>query len=92
MSSNHPDYNDIERMLNIAAEKMNTTFEVVFQITEYDAEQLIACWDDANSGDTTAVYALMSEIRKLVEVLKEEMSYGNHDGYDTDDFDDLEEG
>jgi len=75
MSDEHPDMEEIKWRLDIAEEKMNTVYEIVFDITEYDADILINCWEDATSGDTTAVYSLMGEIKKLIDVLKEEIGY-----------------
>ena len=75
MSAEHPDMEEIRWRLDIAEEKMNTVYEIVFDITEYDADILINCWEDATSGDTTAVYSLMGEIKKLIDVLKEEIGY-----------------
>ena len=75
MSDDHPDIEELSWRLDMAEEKMQTVYEVVFDITEYDAEILINCWEDATSGDTTAVYSLMGEIKKLIDVLKEETGY-----------------
>lgn len=75
MSDDHPDMEELSWRLDMAEEKMQTVYEVVFDITEYDAEILINCWEDATSGDTTAVYSLMGEIKKLIDVLKEETGY-----------------
>lgn len=75
MSDEHPDMEELNWRLDMAEEKMNTIYEVVFDITEYDAEILINCWEDATSGDTSAVYSLMSEMKKLIDVLKEETGY-----------------
>lgn len=69
----HPDYREINFQLNLAAEKMHTIFEVMFEITEYDAEMLIELWEDATNGDVNAVYSLMEEIKKLIDVLREEV-------------------
>lgn len=73
MSDDNPEIEEIDFQLEIAAEKMNTIFEVVFEISEYDAEMLLNLWDDATLGDTDAVYALMGEVKKLIDVLREEV-------------------
>jgi hypothetical protein len=62
---------DIGEMLDVAQHKIENGYEIGFQISEYDAELLVSCWEDATSGDTTAVYMLMAEMGKLIEVLKE---------------------
>jgi hypothetical protein len=71
--SDHPDENEINEMLELAAHKINTVYEVVFEISQYDAEILVDCWDDASNGDTEAVYKLMNEMSKLIGVLQEQM-------------------
>lgn len=73
MSDEHPDMEELDFRLELAAEKMNTIFEVLFEISVYDAELLLNLWDDATAGDTEAVYALMGEVKKLVDVLREEL-------------------
>jgi hypothetical protein len=75
MSDEHPDMEEMTWRMDVAEEKMQTVFEVVFDISQYDAEILIECWEDATSGDTTAIYSLMGEMKKLVDVLKEEVGY-----------------
>jgi len=72
MSDDHPDIEELEYRLDMAAEKMSTIYEVVFEISQYDAELMLDLWDDAMRGDTEAVYGLMGEIKKLIDVLKEE--------------------
>jgi len=62
---------DIGEMLDIAQRKIENGYELGFQISEYDAEMLVSLWDDATSGDTTAVYMLMAEMGKLIEALHE---------------------
>lgn len=71
--SDHPDENEINEMLEVAAHKINTIYEVVFEVSQFDAELLVDCWRDATSGDTEAVYKLMSEMGKLIGVLQEQM-------------------
>ena len=61
----------IGEMLDIAQRKIENGYELGFQISEYDAEMLVSLWDDATSGDTTAVYMLMAEMGKLIEALHE---------------------
>jgi hypothetical protein len=73
MSDEHPDADEISRMLDIAADKLKEGFEIVFEISRYDAELLIDTWDDATEGDVVAVGMLLAEVQKLVEVLREEM-------------------
>lgn len=73
MSDDNPEIEELDFQLELAAEKMNTIFEVVFEISEYDAEMLLNLWDDATLGDTEAVYALMGEVKKLIDVLREEV-------------------
>jgi len=73
MSDDNPEIEELDFQLELAAEKMNTIFEVVFEISEYDAEMLLNLWDDATLGDTDAVYALMGEVKKLIDVLREEV-------------------
>jgi hypothetical protein len=73
MSDEHPDADEISRMLDIAADKLQEGFEVVFEITRYDAELLLDTWDDAIEGDVVAVGMLLAEVQKLVEVLRGEM-------------------
>jgi hypothetical protein len=73
MSDDNPEIEELDYQLEIAADKMNTIFEVVFEISEYDAEMLLNLWDDATAGDTQAVYALMGEIKKLIDVLQLEL-------------------
>jgi hypothetical protein len=75
MSDDHPDMIEMNWRLDVAEEKMHTVYEIMFDITEYDAEILINCWEDATSGDTHAIYSLMGEIKKLIDVLKEEVGY-----------------
>ena len=70
-AADHPEENEINQMLDMAAEKINTVYELSFSISEYDAEMLIDCWDDASNGDTEAVYKLMMEMSKLVQVLRD---------------------
>jgi len=60
---------DIGEMLDIAQRKIENGYELGFQISEYDAEMLVSLWDDATSGDTTAVYMLMAKMGKLIEAL-----------------------
>lgn len=62
---------DIGEMLDIAQSKIENGYELAFQISEYDAEMLVSLWDDATSGDTAAVYMLMAEMGKLIDVLQE---------------------
>jgi hypothetical protein len=66
----HPEEEEINKMLAEAAEKMETVYELSFSITAYDAELLLDTWHDATNGDVEAVYKLMSEVAKLVEVLE----------------------
>ena len=73
MSDEHPDADEISRMLDIAADKLQDGFEVVFEISRYDAELLLDTWDDAIEGDVAAVGMLLAEVQKLVEVLRGEM-------------------
>ena len=73
MSDDNPEIEELDYQLELAAEKMNTIFEVVFEISEYDAEMLLNLWDDATLGDTDAVYALMGEVKKLIDVLRLEL-------------------
>tara|TARA_S200002703_G_scaffold159693_1_gene174133 strand:- start:5090 stop:5320 length:231 start_codon:yes stop_codon:yes gene_type:complete len=73
MSDDNPEIEELDFQLELAAEKMNTIFEVVFEISEYDAEMLLNLWDDATLGDLDAVYALMGEVKKLIDVLREEV-------------------
>ena len=73
MSDEHPDADEISRMLDIAADKLQEGFEVVFEISRYDAELLLDTWDDAIEGDVAAVGMLLAEVQKLVEVLRGEM-------------------
>jgi hypothetical protein len=73
MSDEHPDADEISRMLDIAADKLKEGFEIVFEISRYDAELLIDTWDDATEGDVVAVGMLLAEVQKLVEVLRGEM-------------------
>jgi hypothetical protein len=73
MSDEHPDMEELDFRLEMAAEKMSTIFEVMFEISIYDAELLLNLWDDATAGDTEAVYALMGEVKKLIDVLREEI-------------------
>jgi hypothetical protein len=73
MSDDNPEIEELDYQLEIAADKMNTIFEVMFEISEYDAELLLKLWDDATAGDTQAVYALMGEIKKLIDVLQLEL-------------------
>jgi len=73
MSDEHPDADEISRMLDIAADKLQEGFEVVFEISRYDAELLLDTWDDAIEGDVVAVGMLLAEVQKLVEVLRGEM-------------------
>lgn len=67
---------DIGEMLDVAQHKIENGYEIAFQISEYDAELLVSCWDDATSGDTAAVYMLMAEMGKLIQVLQE-VVWGN---------------
>lgn len=69
----HPEGDDIDRMLDLAAEKMSNGYEVAFEISRYDAEMLLDMWDDASNGDVEAVYLLMAEMGKLVGVLRDQM-------------------
>lgn len=62
---------DIGEMLDVAQHKIENGYEIAFQISEYDAELLVSCWEDATSGDTAAVYMLMAEMGKLIQVLQE---------------------
>lgn len=62
---------DIGEMLDVAQHKIENGYEIAFQISEYDAELLVSCWEDAISGDTAAVYMLMAEMGKLIQVLQE---------------------
>lgn len=73
MSDDNPEIEELDYQLELAAEKMNTIFEVVFEISEYDAELLLKLWDDATLGDSDAVYALMGEVKKLIDVLRLEL-------------------
>lgn len=73
--SDHPEEDEINEMLEIAADKINTVYELSFRISEYDAEMLLDCWDDASNGDTEAVYKLMMEMSKLVQVLRDVLEY-----------------
>jgi hypothetical protein len=73
MSDDNPEIEELDYQLELAAEKMNTIFEVVFEISEYDAELLLNLWDDATLGDSDAVYALMGEVKKLIDVLRLEL-------------------
>lgn len=81
----HPDVDNINEMLDIAAEKMSTGYEVCFEITRYDAEVLLDTWGDASNGDVEAVYMLMAEMGKLVGVLEDIMGDDDDDYYDDPD-------
>lgn len=69
----HPEISEIDRMLDIAADKLQNGFEVVFEISRYDAEILLDTWDNAIEGDVLAVGALLAEMGKLVDILAEQM-------------------
>ena len=69
----HPEISEIDRMLDIAADKLQNGFEVVFEISRYDAEILLDTWDNAIEGDVLAVGALLAEMGKLVDILTEQM-------------------
>lgn len=71
---NHPEAEEIGRMLDAAEEKLNQGYEVTFEISQYDAELLVGYWEKASQGDTDAVYLLMAEMGKLVAVLQDEFN------------------
>lgn len=69
----HPDAEEINRMLDAAQQKLDQGFEVTFAISQYDAEILIDCWKNAQEGDNIAVAMLLLEMGKLVAILTEEI-------------------
>ena len=82
MMDDHPDAEEIGRILDEAERKLDTIFEVVFAVSQYDAEVLIKCWSRAMHGDHVAVAMLMAEIEKLVDILTEEIIQAEEDGYE----------
>ena len=65
----HPDSPEMRRRLD----ETETIFEVVFAISQYDAEVLIRCWGAAQQGEPKAVASILLELEKLVEILIDEI-------------------
>ena len=69
MMDDHPDSPEMRRRLD----ETETIFEVVFAISQYDAEVLIRCWGAAQQGEPKAVASILLELEKLVEILIDEI-------------------
>ena len=73
MMDDHPDTTEMKRRLDETERKVETIFEVVFAISQYDAEVLIRCWGAAQQGEPKAVASILLELEKLVEILIDEI-------------------
>ena len=68
---NNPHWREMSERLDEIEEEIEEGFGVEFEISVYDAKQLIEVYDRAAHGDTAAVMLVMLEFGKLVNQLRE---------------------
>lgn len=68
---NNPHWKEMSERLDEIEEEIEEGFGVEFEISVYDAKQLIEVYDRATDGDRSAVMLVMLEFGKLVNQLRE---------------------
>jgi len=67
----NPHWQEMSERLDEIEEEIEEGFGVEFEISVYDAKQLIEVYDRATDGDTAAIMLVMLEFGKLVNQLRE---------------------
>lgn len=67
----NPHWQEMSERLDEIEEEIEEGFGVEFEISVYDAKQLIEVYDRAAHGDTAAIMLVMLEFGKLVNQLRE---------------------
>lgn len=67
----NPHWQEMSERLDEIEEEIEEGFGVEFEISVYDAKQLIEVYDRATHGDTAAIMLVMLEFGKLVNQLRE---------------------
>ena len=66
----NPHWQEMSERLDEIEEEIEEGFGVEFEISVYDAKQLIDVYDRAADGDKTAIMLIMLEFGKLVDQLR----------------------
>lgn len=67
---NNPHWQEMSERLDEIQEEIEEGFGVEFEISVYDAKQLIDVYDRATDGDRSAMMLIMLEFGKLVDQLR----------------------
>lgn len=67
---NNPHWQEMSERLDEIQEEIEEGFGVEFEISVYDAKQLIDVYDRATDGDRSAIMLIMLEFGKLVDQLR----------------------
>jgi hemerythrin-like domain-containing protein len=67
----NPHWQEMSERLDEIEEEIEEGFGVEFEISVYDAKQLIEVYDRATDGDRAAIMLVMLEFGKLVNQLRE---------------------
>ena len=66
----NPHWQEMAERLDEIQEEIEEGFGVEFEISVYDAKQLIDVYDRAANGDRSAIMLVMLEFGKLVDMLR----------------------
>ena len=66
----NPHWQEMSERLDEIQEEIEEGFGVEFEISVYDAKQLIDVYDRAADGDRSAIMLIMLEFGKLVDMLR----------------------
>ena len=66
----NPHWQEMAERLDEIQEEIEEGFGVEFEISVYDAKQLIDVYDRAADGDRSAIMLIMLEFGKLVDMLR----------------------
>jgi hypothetical protein len=66
----NPHWQEMSERLDEIQEEIEEGFGVEFEISVYDAKQLIDVYDRAADGDRSAIMLVMLEFGKLVDMLR----------------------
>ena len=66
----NPHWQEMSERLDEIQEEIEEGFGVEFEISVYDAKQLIDVYDRAANGDRSAIMLVMLEFGKLVDMLR----------------------
>lgn len=66
----NPHWQEMSERLDEIQEEIEEGFGVEFEISVYDAKQLIDVYDRATDGERSAIMLIMLEFGKLVDMLR----------------------